>query len=127
LIEASTGKTRSGVNKAGTLTAAGLHAFLEDAVPRTLRRTYETSVEQTPLLFGEGNAVAAVADLGKLLGPGGELLDPARMKRVVFRSETAGRVKDLSGFRKTHTLPERANEWGREDVNRVAAAGVKAQ
>jgi hypothetical protein len=126
LIEAFTGKTRSGVNKDGTLTAAGLHAFLEDAVPRTLRRTYETAAEQTPLLFGEGNAGAAVADLGKLLGPGGELLDPARMKRVVFRSETAGRVKDLSGFRKTHTLPERANEWARKYVNRIAAGDIKA-
>jgi hypothetical protein len=126
LIEAFTGKTRSGVNKDGTLTAAGLHTFLEDAVPRTLRRTYETSAEQTPLLFGEGNAGAVVADLGKLLGPGGELLDPSRMKRVVFRSESAGRVKDLSGFRKTHTLPERANEWARKYVNRIAAGDIKA-
>lgn len=125
LIEAFAGKTRTGVEKDGTLTAAGLQAFLEDAVPRTLRRTYETAVEQTPLLLGEGNAGAVVADLGKLLGSG-ELLDPARMKRVVFRSETPGKVKDLAGFRKTHTLPERANEWARKYVNRIAAADIKA-
>lgn len=125
LIEAFTGKTRSGVGKDGTLTAAGLHAFLEGAVPRTLRRTYETDVEQTPLLLGEGNAAAVVADLGKLLGAGGELLDPARMKRVVFRSESPGKVKDLAGYRKTHTLPERANEWARKYVNRTAAADIK--
>jgi hypothetical protein len=126
LIEALTGKTRSGVNKDGTLTAARLHAFLADAVPRTLRRTYDAPVEQTPILLGEGNAANVVADLGRLLGPGGELLDPARMKRVVFRSETVGRVKDLTGFRKTHTLPDRANEWARKFVNRIAAADIKA-
>jgi hypothetical protein len=125
LIEAFTGKTRSGVNKDGSLTAAGLHAFLADAVPRTLRRTYETPQEQTPLLVGDQNAGNTVADLGSLLGPGGDVLDPARMKRVVFRSETIGRVKDLAGFRKTHSVPDRANEWARKYVNRIAHPDIK--
>jgi hypothetical protein len=126
LIEAFTGKTRSGVGKDGTLTATALHAYLDDAVPRTLRRTHDTQQEQAPVLFGEQNAGAVVAELGKLLGPGGELLDPGRMKRVVFRAENTGRVKDLAGHRKTHTLPERANEWARKYVNRIAAADIKA-
>jgi hypothetical protein len=126
LLEAFTGKTRAGVNKDGTLTAAGLHAFLADSVPRTLRRAYETPQEQTPLLFGEGNAGNAVADLATLLGPGGDLLDPARMKRVVFRSDTPGKVKELAGFRKSHTLPERANDWARKYVNRIAQPDIKA-
>jgi hypothetical protein len=95
-------------------------------VPRTLRRTYETQDEQTPELFGEAHAAAVVADLGKLLGPGGDLLDPARMKRVVFRAESRGNVKDLGGFRKTHSLPDRANEWARKYVNRIAAPDIKA-
>src|SRR5207253_2602457 len=95
LIEAYTGKTRTGVNADGTLTAAGLHTFLADAVPRTLHRAYETPQEQTPLLFGEGNAGTVVAELAALLGTGGDVLDPARMRRVVFRAESTGKVKDL--------------------------------
>lgn len=126
LIEAFTGKTRTGVHKDGTLTAAGLHAFLTDAVPRTLRRAYETPQEQTPLLFGEANAGAVVADLAAVLGPGGDVLDPSRMRRVVFRAESVGRVKDLAGFRKSHTLPDRANEWARKYVNRIAQPDIKA-
>ena len=126
LIEAFTGKTRAGVGKDGTLTAAGLHAFLADAVPRTLRRAYETPQEQTPLLFGDANADAAVADLTGLLGPGGDILDPARMKRVVFRAEATGKVKDLAGFRKSNALPDRANEWARKYVNRLAQPDIKA-
>lgn len=125
VLEAFTGKTRSGVGKGGTLTAAGLHAFLADAVPRTLRRNYESAEEQTPLLLGEGNAAAVVADLGTLLGSG-DLLDPARMKRVVFRSESVSRVKDLAGFRKSHTVPDRANDWARKYVNRIAGPDIKA-
>lgn len=126
LIEAFTAKARTPVDKDGLLSAAGLHAFLADAVPRTLRRAYDTPVEQNPQLLGEGNAAAVVADLAKLLGTGGELLDPNRLRRVVFRSERPGRVKDLAGFRKTHSLPERANEWARKFVARIAAADIKA-
>jgi hypothetical protein len=126
LIEAFTGKTRAGVGKDGTLSAAALHAYLADSVPRSLRRAYDAPDDQTPALYGEGNAAAVVADLGALLGPGGELLDPTRMKRVVFRAESSGRVKDLSGYRKSHTVPERANDWARKYVNRVAAGDIKA-
>ena len=125
LIEAFTGKTRSGVGKEGTLTVRTLHAYLADAVPRTLRRTYETTQEQTPLLLGEAHGDVVVADLSRVLGIGGELLDPGRMKRVVFRSESMGDVKDLAGFRKSHSLPDRANEWARKYVNRIGAADLK--
>lgn len=125
LLEAFTGKTRMGVAKDGTLTAAGLQAFLADAVPRTVLRAYESPQDQTPLLFGEANAGAIVAELGNVLGPATDVLDPARMRRVVFRSESAGRVKDLGGFRKSHSLPERANDWATKFVNRIAQPDIK--
>ncbi len=125
LIEAFTGKTRAGVSKDGTFTAAALHEFLADAVPRTLRRTYETQQEQTPTLYGEANSAAVVAELGKLLGPGGDLLDPTRMKRVVFRSESRSDVKNLTGYRKGQPIPDRANEWARKYVNRIATPDIK--
>ena len=118
LIEAFTGKIRNGVAKDGALSAAALHAFLEDAVPRTLRRTYETPQEQTPVLFGERNAAVVVAELSGTSDSGGDLLDPGRMKRVVFRAESIGKIKELAGFRKSHSLPERTT--GREFVNRIA-------
>lgn len=126
LLEAITGKSRSAVGPDGQLTAAGLQAFLADAVPRTLRRAYDTPQEQSPLLLGEAKSAVVIADLANLMHTGSELLDPDRMKRVVFRSETAGKVKDLAGYRKSHSLPERANEWARKYVNRVAAADIKA-
>lgn len=126
LIEALTGKTRTGVSSDGALTAAGLQQYLADSVPRTVHRSFETPQEQTPLIFGEKNSAAVVAELGNVLGPPADVLDPARMRRVVFRSESPGKVKDLAGFRKSHGLPERANEWARKFVNRIAQPDLKA-
>ena len=126
LLEALTGKLRP-AGKGRTLTAAALQAFLEDAVPRTLRRTHELSAAQRPALFGEANAAAVVADLaGVAAAAGGELLDPARLRRVVFRAESVGRFKDLGGFRKSNAVPERVNDWARKFVARLAAPDVKA-
>lgn len=125
VIEAFTGKARSAVNPNGTATAASLHAYLEAEVPRTLLRTYDPPPEQTPLLFGAANASHVVAEVGSLFVPESDLLDVARMKRVVFRAESAIRVKDLSGFRKSHSVPERANEWARKYVNRIAQPDLK--
>ena len=125
LLEILSGKVRTGIARDGTLTALTLHQHLADAVPRTLRRAYETREEQTPLLFGEEKATMVIGNLGSLLGPAGDLLDPARMKRVVFRSETIGKVKELAGYRKSHSLPDRANDWARKYVHRIAHADIK--
>jgi hypothetical protein len=126
LIEAFTGKVRAGVTTAGALTATTLQAYLADAVPRTLRRSYETPQEQSPMLLGEAHGAMVLADLASVFGTGGEILDPGRMKRVVLRSENIGKVKDLAGYRKSHSPPDRANDWARKYVNRIAAADIKA-
>jgi hypothetical protein len=126
LIEALSGKARSALSRDGTLTATALHDYLSEAVPRTLRRTYDPPCEQSPLLLGEPGREFVIADLSARPGAGQELLDPGRLRRVVFRGETTGRVKELAGFRKTHSLPERANDWARRYVNRIAAADIRA-
>jgi hypothetical protein len=126
LIEAFTGKSRIALTPEGALTAAALHELLADEVPRTLARTYERSREQSPVLLGEGHAGMFIAEVGHLAAASGAILNPSRMNRLVFRSESIGRVKDLAGYRKSHSLPDRANEWARKFVNRLAAADIKA-
>ncbi len=126
LLEMFCGAVRAGVGRDGTLTAQALQAHLADAVPRTLRRTHETEAEQQPRRYGSEQRDVVVADLTKVLEPNRDLLDPTRMKRVVFRTESLVRMKDLSGYRKTQCLPDRANEWARKYVARIAAADIKA-
>jgi hypothetical protein len=126
VIESFAGKVRTALDKEGRLTPASLQTYLEEAIPRTLRRTYETPQTQLPRLFGEANAGTVIADLSQVLEPEGEVLDPGRMKRVVFRAESVSRIKDLMGYRKSHSIPDRANEWARKYVNRIATADIKA-
>jgi hypothetical protein len=126
VLEVFAGKVRRCVTADGTLTAAALYDYLADAVPRTLRRHYDTHHEQTPLLLGETFSAAVIAEFAPPCHPGAEWLDASRLKRVVLRAESHGRVKELAGFRKTHTLPERANEWARKFVHRIGAADIQA-
>ncbi|MBA2227329.1 MAG: hypothetical protein WHU94_07090 [Thermogemmata sp.] len=133
LREAFEGRAAEALDSAGRLTAAGLHRYLAYAVPRTLRKTHEADRQQTPLCFPpltpEGEAVLSQHVLAAFT-PGqanpAEWLSPSRLQRVIFRSEIAGRLKDLSGFRKSYTVPERANESARKFVQRIGHSDLKA-
>jgi hypothetical protein len=128
VADALTGRAPKAVGKDARITAASLQRHLKDELPRTLRKHFESGVEQTPRLLGDHNGGFVVADLSALLGggEGGGLLDPARLRRVVFRSESTGRVKDLAGFRKTFNIPENAGSSNRKFIARIAAADLKA-
>jgi hypothetical protein len=104
-----------------------LQRHIEDALPRLLRKHFAANTAQTPQLFGGQNAGRVIADLTPLLGPKtGGLLDPQRLKRVSFRTDTSGRVKDLSGFRKTFKLPDYAGPSARKFIAKCATDDVRA-
>lgn len=128
LVEALSGRAAKATDKAGSVTALSLHRFIEDELPRLLRKHFEPGIAQTPLLFGEQNAGSVIADLSPLLGQadGGFLLDPDRLRRVLFRSESSGRVKDLTHWRKTFDLPTNAGASSRKFVARIADPDVRA-
>lgn len=126
--EALTGRSAKAANRTGSVTGLSLHRFIADELPRVLRKHFEVGVEQTPRLFGEANAGQVIADLSPLLGAcGGDgLLDPARLKRVVFRSESRGRVRNLTHWRKTFSIPETAGASSRKFVARIAQPDLAA-
>lgn len=126
LVEALSGRATKALDSGGQLTALSLQRFIEDEMPRVLRKHFEAGVTQAPQLYGGQNAGQVVADLGRLVGADGSLLDPERLRRVVFRSESLGRVKDLTAWRKTYDLPDSARPSACKFVARVANADVKA-
>jgi hypothetical protein len=128
VVEALSGRAAKAADRSGSVTALSLHRFIADQLPRVLRKHFEAGTEQTPRLYGEANAGQVIADLSPLLGAGGGdgLLDPARLKRVAFRSESRGRVKDLTHWRKTFSIPETAGPSSRKFVARIAQPDLAA-
>ncbi len=127
LVEAFAGRAPKAVTPAGTVTAVSLQRHLDDDMPRLLRRHFDTLTQQAPQLYGEHNAAAVVADLSHLKkgSAAGGLLSADRLKRVVFRTDSHGRVKDLTGFRKTFTVPDNNSPSNRKFIARLAAPDLK--
>jgi hypothetical protein len=128
VTDALTGRAAKAVATDHTITTVTLQRHLEAELPRLLRKHFDGRAEQTPAIYGEQNAVAVIADLTALIGgrSGVGLLDPARLKRVAFRSESGGRVKDLTGFRKTFRLPDHAGPSARKFVAKCATDDLRA-
>jgi hypothetical protein len=128
VLEALNGRAAKALNADGTVTAASLQRHLEDELPRVVRRHFSGAPVQSPRLFGGQNGGAVVADLGELLAArsGGGLLDPARLRRIVFRAESRGRVKELGGFRKNYRLPDGTGPSTRKFVAKCAADDLRA-
>ena len=122
LAEAFSGRAVA-TDKKGRLTAASLQRYLEAETPRLLRKHLEPGQRQTPQLFGDDTAV--LADLSRTADLGDGLLDPGRLKRVLFRADSRGRVKDLTDWRKTFTIPDAASPRNKKFVQRVAAPDLK--
>jgi hypothetical protein len=123
--EAFAGTARKALQSDGCLTALSLQRFIEDELPRRLRKHFEHGVRQRPQLFGEQNAAAV---LGQFATPADDAtLDPARLRRVVFRFEDRTKVKDLSNFRKTYTIPDAATPANRKFVARLATEDIQAE
>ena len=127
LAEAFAGHLPRAIDKAGAVTALGLQRAIEDELPRLLRKQFDTLTDQTPRVYGEQNAAEPFADLAGRAqeATGGGLLTAERLKRVAFRSDSAGRVKDLQGFRKTFSVPENNSPSNRKFVAKLATQDLK--
>ena len=127
VLEAVGGRATKAITADGTVTAASLQRHLDDELPRLVRKHFAPPPVQSPRLFGGQHGGAVVADLAPLLAArtGGGLLDPARLKRIAFRTETRGRVKDLTGFRKTYRTPDNTGPSTRKFIAKCATDDVR--
>lgn len=128
ITEGVAGRAAKAATKDGIVTAATLHHFAADELPRFLRKNFDAGVSQSPVLYGEQNGALPLLDLSALLGSaaGGGLLDSDRLQRVVFRADTSTKVKDLRGWSKSYQLPDFAGPSSRKFVARCAAVDVRA-
>ncbi|QEL17876.1 hypothetical protein [Limnoglobus roseus] len=126
VAEAFAGHARKAVT-GGMMTALSLQRFLEDELPRRLRKYFEGNVRQTPVLFGRQNAGTVLAQFANVPDGSDAVLDAGRLRRLVFRSESTTRVRDLTNFRKTFTVPDTASPSNRKFVQRIATDDIRAE
>ena len=126
LVEALSGRAAKATDKADAAHSATTPVRRGNC-RATLRKHFEPGTVQNPQLRGEQNAGTVVADLSLIgLADSGFLLDPDRLRRVLFRSATTGHVKDLTHWRKTFDLPTNAGPSSRKFVARIADPDVRA-
>ena len=111
---------------AGNLLKADLlHDWALKELPRVIRKTISSPKTQTPGLFGPPDAVlATVKASAKKPSP---QLNLKQLRRIVFRGESRGKFKDLSGFQKSFKLPEAATPSAQKWTYRLAADDLKAE
>ena len=124
VAEAFAGQARKAADDAGRITPGTLQRYIEDELPRRLRKHFESGASQTPVLLGGGDALADLADA--FAGGDASLLDPTRLRRVVFRGESFTRIKELANYRKSYSLPEQAGPSARKFFARIAAPDLRA-
>src|SRR5262249_5216918 len=108
----------------GRLTAASLHQWTAKELPRVVRKVMTAPRKQSPGLFGPPDAVLATVT-ATAKKPAARL-NLKQLKRIVFRGETRGKVKELSGFQKTFKVPEAATPSALKWTYRLAADDLRA-
>jgi hypothetical protein len=107
------------------LTANSLAAWLDKELPRAVRKAISAPTRQTPGRFGPPDAVLAIVKV--TASRERNQLDLKQLRRIVFRGESRGRVKNLSGFQKNFKVPEAATPSAQKWIYRMAADGLRAQ
>jgi hypothetical protein len=109
----------------GKLTSGSLHDWLTKELPRAIRKTISTPKKQTPGLFGPPDAeLATVSATAKKTTP---RLNLKQLRRIVFRGESRGKVKELAGFQKSFKLPESATPSAQKWTYRLAAENLRTE
>jgi hypothetical protein len=107
------------------LTAGSLNDWAKKELPRAVRKVITSPNKQTPGLFGPAEAVlATVSATAKRQA---KRLDLKQLKRIVFRGETRGKVKELAGFQKSFKVPEAATPSAQKWTYRMAADDLRAE
>lgn len=127
IIDALRGNKIDALERGKFLTADSLQSYLSEEVPRTLRKTITGTVIQTPCMFGNLTKGFIIADLTRILEEKETNAKPTllQLKRVLFSGQTVGNIKSLTGFLKTHRVPDQVNHTTERFVARIGYNDLK--
>lgn len=121
LIEALSANAPGALERGKLLTSSSLQNHLTTHVPRTLRATVTGTAVQTPWFYGALSSEFLIADVGPILDKRRAAANPGakQLQRVRLYVEQQLPVRRLSGFKKTHRVPDRVN-----DATKAFVAGI---
>ncbi|VTS01199.1 hypothetical protein [Tuwongella immobilis] len=122
--EALAGRAPSAASPKGAITGESLLRYLNRELPRLLRKHFDDFDDQHPMAFGDRSI--GVGTVPKPSETNGPLIDADQIQRIRFRAESTGRVKALSGFLKTHRVPDTVNAAAEQFIGRIARTDVQA-
>jgi hypothetical protein len=122
VIEAFNANAELALEKGHLLTSSSLQNYLKKEVPRTLRTTYADTRVQTPWFYGAQTSDFLVANVASILEKRKIAANPniKQLLNIRLYEEHGLQVRRLSGFRKTHRVPDRVNDSTQAFVAKIA-------
>ena len=111
------------------LTSELLWNYLKMELPRTARKILATPTKQNPAHWGSISEKIIFADLNQQAAtePSRPSIHLHQLKRIVFRAQTTGKVKELKGYQKGHRLPEQVSPSAKKFVARIAMEDIREE
>lgn len=125
LIEAFSGMAKDALEKNCFLTANSLQNYLSKAIPLSLKKTYTSLMHQTPWLFGGYSSDFLLADLSEILKKRTYSVPQVDSDSLEFRTINSGRIKSLTGFKQSHSVPKDINSYTQNFVEGISTENVK--
>jgi hypothetical protein len=127
LIESLNGDAPLALERGGLVTSNSLQNYLKVAVPKSLRAAFADKKVQTPWVYGGHAGEFLVADVTEILEKRKAAANPhtGQVTRVSLVREQLGSVRRLSGFRKTHRVPDDVNDATTSFVARIASDDIQ--
>jgi hypothetical protein len=130
LLKAISGEAKiKNLGKDQRLTADLLAQHLKSELPRTARKILASPTKQTPCFFGASGDEILIADLNHRPPerPTNTQVNLDQVKRIIFRSVSTGKVKDLAGYQKGHRLPDQVSASGKRFVAKIAMDDIRLE
>ncbi len=126
LIEAFSGSGPIALTR-GLLFASSLQKYLLAEVPRTLRKTYSVTYDQTPWMHGIEGERLCLADLRPILDERAGDANPSdeRVSELTFLSTKVEPLRNLSGWKRSFRIPDRLNDATQRFVAQLSEHELK--